>query len=265
MGDEEPVVTEAFYEALTDGWYRSTALTRGPWDEGAQHAGPPSALLGSAMESALAGPLVRVTFEILRPVPIAELQVTAAVVRGGRSVRLAEGTLADEDGPVMLARAWAIRRADVDLPAGLLDPPDRLPPPGEASPKPFFPVPWDVGYHTAMEVRFVDGGFTEPGPARAWMRPRQPLVAGTELTPLQRVLCAADTGNGASARLDMLDWVFINTDLTVHLTRYPTGEWVNLDAGTSLEPDGVGLARSVLRDEQGVIGHALQSLFVARA
>lgn len=257
-------MTEAFYEALADGWYRSTALTRGPWDEGAQHAGPPSALLGSALETTLEGPLARVTFEILRPVPIAELLVTTTVVRGGRSVRLGEGVLADADGPVMLARAWTIRRTDVDLPSELLDPPDTLPLPDAASEKAFFPVPWDVGYHTAMEFRFVSGGFTEPGPARIWMRPRQPLVAGTELTPLQRVLCAADSGNGVSARFDSLDWVFVNTDLTVHLTRHPAGEWVSLDARTTLEPDGVGLARSVLRDEAGVLGHALQSLFIAR-
>ena len=258
-------MSEAFYEVLGDGWYRSTAFTRGPWDEGAQHAGPPSALLGSALETALEGPLARVTFEILKPVPIAELQVTTTVVRGGRSVRLAEGVLADGDGPVMLARAWSIRRADVDLPDGLVDPADTIAPPDEAGTKSFFPVPWDEGYHTAMEVRFVSGGFTEPGPAKVWMRPLHPLVAGTEISPLQRVLIAADTGNGVSARFDTLDWVFINTDLTVHLTRYPAGEWVSLDARTTLEPDGVGLARSVLRDETGVIGHALQSLFVARA
>ncbi|MBW3620993.1 MAG: thioesterase family protein [Actinobacteria bacterium] len=257
-------MVEAFYEALGGGWYRSTALTRGPWDEGAQHAGPPSALLGSALETALGGPLARVTFEILKPVPIAELHVTTTVVRGGRSVRLAEGVLADGDGPVMLARAWTIRRADVALPAELLDPPDTIAPPHEAATKSFFPVPWDEGYHTAMDFRFVSGGFTEPGPARIWMRPRQPLVAGTELTPLQRVLCAADSGNGVSARFESLDWVFINTDLTVHLVRYPAGAWVSLDARTTLEPDGVGLARSVLRDEAGVIGHALQSLFIAR-
>lgn len=256
---------DAFYEPLGDDRYRATALTRGPWDEHAQHAGPPSALLGSALEGALDGPLARITFEILRPVPITELRVTTTVVRAGRSVRLGEGVLADDDGPVMLARAWTIRRADVDLPTALLDPPDTLPSPDEAGTKSFFPVPWDVGYHTAMEVRFVSGGFMEPGPAQVWMRPRQPLVAGTELTPLQRVLVAADTGNGASARFETLDWVFINTDLTVHLTRYPAGEWVSLDARTTLEPDGVGLARSILRDEQGVLGHALQSLFVARA
>jgi hypothetical protein len=253
----------AFYERLDEDRYRSTELTRGPWDAAAQHAGPPSALLGTALETALGGPLVRITIEILRPVPITDLTVTAVVRRPGRSVAFGEGTLADDDGPLLQARGWTIRRADVGLPAEVRDAPDTVPGPEAATEQPFFDVPWDVGYHTAMDVRFVAGGFTEPGPACAWMRPSQPLVAGTSLTPLQRVLAAADSGNGVSAWLPAGTWTFINTDLTVHLRRYPVGEWVNLDARTSLEPDGVGLAHSVLRDEQGMIGHALQSLFVA--
>ena len=53
-----------------------------------------------------------------------------------------------------------------------------------------------------MEVRFVAGGFLEPGPATAWLRMRHPLVAGEEPTPLQRTLVAADVGNGISRRVD---------------------------------------------------------------
>ena len=52
---------------------RATELTRGPWDPGAQHAGPPAALLGRALErlpDAEEFQVGRVTFEILRSVPI---------------------------------------------------------------------------------------------------------------------------------------------------------------------------------------------------
>jgi hypothetical protein len=47
-------------------------LTRGPWDPGAQHAGPPAALLGRAVERCEPrdGMQVgRITLEILAPVP----------------------------------------------------------------------------------------------------------------------------------------------------------------------------------------------------
>ena len=93
------------------------------------------------------------------------------------------------------------------------------------------------------------GAFTEPGPARVWLRMRQPLVAGEPISPLARVLVAADSGNGVSAALDYRRHLFINTELTVHLIREPAGEWVHLDAVTYVGPHGVGLSESVLHDE----------------
>ena len=72
-----------------------------------------------------------------------------------------------------------------------------------------------------MEYRFVSGRFLEPGPATVWMRMRDALVAGEQPTPLQRVLVAADSGNGVSATLDWSRYLFINVDLSVHLHRLP--------------------------------------------
>jgi hypothetical protein len=113
-----------------------------------------------------------------------------------------------------------------------------------------------------MELRFVRGGFLEPGPAMVWMRPRVPLVAGEETSPLERLLIAADAGNGVSAALDWRRYLFINTDLTVHLKRLPQGDWVGLDAVTYPEPHGVGLADTVLWDESSRLGRAAQTLVV---
>jgi hypothetical protein len=115
-----------------------------------------------------------------------------------------------------------------------------------------------------MEYRFVSGGFLEPGPAVVWMRMRHPLVAGEEPTPLQRVFVAADSGNGVSAALDWRRYLFINTDLSVHLHRMPEGEWVCLDAVTFPEPNGIGVADTALWDERGRIGRAAQTLMVRR-
>jgi hypothetical protein len=117
-----------------------------------------------------------------------------------------------------------------------------------------------MGYHTGMEYRFITGGFTEPGPATVWMRMRVPLVEGEQPTPVQRVLVAADSGNGVSAALDWRRYIFINTDLSVHLMREPRGEWVCLDAVTHV--DGLGLADTALWDEGGRIGRAVQTLLV---
>jgi hypothetical protein len=256
-------MADAFYEP-SGGAFAPTELTRGPWDPDAQHAGPPAALLGRALEGCEpreGAEFGRLTFEILKPVPLAPLTVEARVVRPGRSVELLEATLSDESGELMRARGWRLVTREVELEP---EPARDEPPAGPetAEPGDFFPTGQDVGYHTAMDYRFVRGGFLEPGPATVWMRMRQPLVAAEEPSPLQRVLTAADSGNGVSAALDWQRYLFINTDLSVHLMRMPEGEWVCLDAVTYPEPHGIGMADTSIWDERGRIGRGAQTLLV---
>lgn len=257
---------EAFYE-LDGERATPSELTRGPWDEDSQHAGPPAALLGHAMER-LPMPadtpmrIGRVTYEILRPVPIAPLRLEARIERDGRRVQMLSASLHAGDDEVMRARAWRLREEAVELPAGLV--PGPLPHrPADGVPGDFFPTGSEVGYHSAVEYRFVTGSFVEPGPATVWMRSRVPVVAGEEISPLGRVLVVADSGNGVSATLDWRRFLFINVDLTVHLHRLPAGEWVCLDAVTLPEPDGVGFADAALFDERGPLGRSGQTLLVA--
>jgi hypothetical protein len=259
-------MSDAFFEVHGVGRFLATELTRGPWDPGLQHAGPPAALLGRAVEGHgdRAGLRVaRITFEIMRPLPIAELAVATRTLRGGRSVELVEAALRAGETELMRATALRIRTAaGLELP-GELVPGPRLAGPEAGRVMPFFPTGQAVGYHTAMEVRFVAGSFREPGPATAWMRMRHPLVPGETPSPLCRVLAAADSGNGISASLDYRRWRFINPDLTVYLMRPPVGEWVALEAATTAAA-GIGLADTTLHDRQGPIGRAAQALFVDR-
>jgi len=258
-------VPEAFYERAGDLW-TATELTRGPWDPGAQHAGPPSALLGRAieeLEDAEEFQLGRITFEILRSVPIAPLAVEARVVRPGRRVQMVEAKLSGEEGVLVRATAWRLRTAPVELPPAAVTPGEAPPAPEQGADSGFFATGQDAGYHTAMEVKFIEGGFLEIGPATAWLRMGRPLVAGEEPTPLQRTLIAADVGNGISAVLDYRRYLFINVELTVHLERMPEGEWVCVDAVTLPQTNGIGTAESVLFDRRGRIGRAAQTLLVA--
>jgi Thioesterase-like superfamily len=252
-------VSDAFY-AMDGDRATPSELTRGPWDPNSQHAGPPSALLARALE--LCEPrdgarIGRVTVEILAPVPIAPLTVSARVARPGRSVEMLEATLEGEPGELMRARGWRLAETDISA-----DWEQEEPPPGrhDADTLEFFPTGQRVGWHTAMEILFARGRFLEPGPATVWMRPRVPLVEGEAISPLQRTMLAADGGNGISAPLDWSRFIFINTDLTVHLLRPPEGEWVCLDSVTNV--DGVGITDTALWDERGRIGRAAQTLLV---
>jgi Thioesterase-like superfamily len=199
----------------------------------------------------------RVTCEILGPVPLEPLTVEASVVRPGRSVEMLEASLAGPAGELMRARAWRLQPGEHAL---HLNQEEGPPPPDEGRPSDFPGAGHDFGYHEAMEYSFVRGGWRQPGPAAVWMRTRVQIVDGEDPGPLERVLVAADSGNGVSAALDWRTHLFINTELTVHLMRPLEGEWLCLDAVTRV--DGLGLTETSLWDERGRIGRAAQTLLV---
>ena len=254
-------MADTFYVPLGDDRWQATVHTTGPWDAGAQHGGPPSALLGRAMQRCQPREdmmTARFTCEILRPIPVGELTVQARLARPGRSVELLEATMTADGREVARATAWRVRRT-TDVRVG-----SRLPVPGGLPEKPLaLPVSWGDGYLSAIEWRGVRGNFDAPGPATVWGRMRYPLVPDEEPGPLERVLAIADSGGGASWELDITRWHFINPELTVHLHREAAGEWVCLDAQTTISPGGVGLATSVLSDLDGPVGVGAQSLLIA--
>ena len=177
-----------------------------------------------------------------------------------------EATLADAESGVELMRlnAWRLRTEALELPAGLGEPDPPPPPPsgGRSSLPAFWTEP--VAYHAALDWRFVDGEFDEPGPATVWTRLRVPLVAGEEASPLERMLVMADAASGVSHVLDWTAWVFINVELGIHLERLPEGEWMAMDATTRVGSSGAGLCTSILSDERGRVGVSTQTLRVTR-
>jgi hypothetical protein len=248
-----------------DGRIVATEFARGPWDPEAQHGGAPAALLAREFER-VAGQdelvFARLTFELLRPVPLGPLEVRAEIVRPGRRVQLLEGSIWTPDGlEVVRARALRIHASSADVPTTDPDPPPPGPEHGIASDqvaryRPMFAP-------DAIEIRFVDGQFGNRGPSTAWFRLRVPLVLGEEPTPLQCLAAAADFPNGMSAPLSFIEWLFINPDLTIHLDRPPVGEWFCVDARTIIAPKGIGTAEAVLFDDRGRVGRATQALLIA--
>jgi hypothetical protein len=178
-------------------------------------------------------------------------------------VELVEAELSEAGKPVARATALRIKLADEPVPA-VEDPAGAPAGPEGATPVEIdLPIPRPWFGEDAVEVRFASGALMSPGPAVAWFRLRVPVVEGEEPSPLQRAACAADFGNGVSSALDWSRYVFVNPDLTVYLQRPPRGDWVCLDARTTVDPGGTGLARSAMHDQHGPIGSATQALFVA--
>jgi hypothetical protein len=255
----------SFYVADGQDRFLSGPSTAGPWGPDSQHGGPPAALLTRAIEELAreeSRVLGRFTMELLGPVPVGPLRVDAAVVRPGRTVEMCEATLYDEarDRPCARATAWLFPATD-DGP----DQSDRALPhgPDDGQPKPR-PASWSPGYLDAVDWRWIVGSVGEPGPGTVWMRPLVDLVDGEPMDPMQRLMTCVDSASGVSAALDIAAWAFLNTELTVHVLRRPVGEWVCLDAETTLGSGSVGLATSLVYDERGLVARSSQALLVAK-
>lgn len=265
MGFDSKDHAETFYEDLGGGHFASGPATAGPWNPKTQHGGPPSALLGRALQlhGGRTEPRVaRVTLEIPRPIPVGELKVEVRTLYSGGRTELLEGEITSDGTPVLLARAWRIAPGPPDTP--VLSPEPGPPPlPAPQPPHGMAGAHLD-GYVSSIEWRFTDGGgFDTLGPGTAWARQRIPLVAGAADTPLTRVLTLADSNWAVAFELDHVHRFVINTDVTVALHRDPVGEWLCLRSATAASPDGSGLADGVLSDTAGPCGHVLQTLLVA--
>ncbi len=246
-----------------------TEHARGPWDPRALHGGAPAALITAAFERVQPGEelaIGRLSFELLRPIPMAPLTLATSIVRPGRRVQELAAELFH--GEELIARASALRVQPVPVDAARaavapsrVDEP--MPGPAEAAPLSFaLNGSSEASFAaTAMEMRSFGGSIARP-PGRVWMRLRHPLLPGEPATPLARLAATADFGNGVSAALPFDRYLFINADLTIHLERLPRGEWIGLDARTLVREDGVGTAEGILHDEHGPIGRSFQTLVV---
>jgi hypothetical protein len=237
----------------------------GPWSPTMQHGSAPASLVTWAAENiptAVPMQIARITIDLMRPVPVAPLTFESSVLREGRKIQLCEVRLLAGDVLVVRATVLKIRRERQALPSDVADVLVTLPGPdgsrpieGKFSSSPFT---------SAVAMRAARGDFGVPGPGAIWYRVIRPMVEGAAVSQAMRAVVAADFCNGTSAALDFRQWTFLNADLTVSMAREPVGEWILLDAESTIGPDGAGLAMARLADERGYFGRAVQSLVIER-
>ena len=113
---------DSFYIPAGEDTWLATPHTTGPWDARAQHGGPPSALLGRAIQRCAPRDdmiIARFTCEILRPIPVGEIQVErngslgsvtgfpSIVVPGGFTKPTATAKIGVPVGIEFLGRPWS--------------------------------------------------------------------------------------------------------------------------------------------------------------
>jgi Thioesterase-like superfamily len=253
---------EAFYYELGEGRYEPTRATESPWDQTAQHGGPPAALLAHLIDATVDDQLrlARLSIDFLGAIPRAPLRVTVESVKPGRRVWLSQAEMIVADRTVAVARTWHIATG----PRPPIDDEHTEPPqlPAEAPQQSFFGLT-DWGYGDAIEWRFTEGGDDTPGRAGVWTRVRPALIAGEPITPLARTLIVADSANGLSSTLPIADWWSIPPGMTTTLMRPPAGDWVHIASHTRLADDGIGVAHGDLHDERGFLGEVAQPLLIS--
>ncbi len=236
---------------------------RGPWDAGACHAGPVTAILAGALENAVPDKkLARLTVNFRRPVPMGGFDVSAGIEREGRKASEASAELRDKSGKVC-AVAYSLhlvadslgtlRTAAPQRPIFEEARPDTFPVERALHGLPFFP--------SGIEVAYPPGETPGPGPSTVWMR-TLPIVEGETPSPIQTMCPLADCGNAISRNAEFTDVSCVNPDLTLNVFRPPESDWLASQSTSFWEPSGIGMSQARLFDTQGPIGFALQTLLI---
>ena len=179
------------------------------------------------------------------------VDVTTRLVREGGRIKVVDAEFIS--GGVSMGRATCQLLRRTENPEGKV-----WSPPGWSVPAPDAITPPEsrasaLGGMWAM--RPITGGMGEAGQKRTWMKEVRDLVEGEPLTPFTRVAVAADfTSPFAHAGDKGLE--YINTDVTVYLSRLPTTEWVGFEVINHQSTAGVAVGECFLHDEAGPIGSA---------
>lgn len=249
--------------------FGSTAATQGPWSTELQHGGPPCALALREFERLApteGGHIARLSADFLGPVPVAPLTIRSRILKPGKRAQLLSAEIFANDRAVLSIRGWW-RRQVTDLVPEVPDPASAEPFPDPDTVKTYEAETdldrfLDRGWIAAMEFRYVLGGPGTPGPCKAWVRPRLPLLASEATSPTQSAVVVADGASGLSSALDFRTHLFSNLDLNLSFLRPPEGSWISVDATSSIDASGGGTTTSKFGDQRGVFGYGMQTLYV---
>ncbi|MAE94580.1 MAG: hypothetical protein CL910_07975 [Deltaproteobacteria bacterium] len=242
----------------------------GPWSQEHQHGGPVNALLTRAMAEAAADTgfqPVRITVDLLGPVPLAPLRSEWSFARRSRRMAVVVAALRHEGRDVARATGVLLRATPELEPSWTREDPAPEGPEGlegvplmhrayreEAPP----------GFHWSLEIRIAP----PPDPA-AWITTPLDLVEGEPMTPLLRAAAVSDLAFGLAGRtllkggytgVDAHRVMLINTDTTLYFERPPEGAWFGFRHELLADQEGVGLAEVAQFDARGRYGRALQVL-----
>lgn len=231
-------------------------IARSLWREDQMHGIATSGALARELERAIAaagrGDLrpARYTVDLFRGPSMAPCTLRSSVVREGTRLCLVDAVLEQEGRPV--ARAAALFLAPSEDPAGAVWSSDEVPepPPLEIA---------AVSEEPRVPIFRSDAGWSQDFAAHQNASRKEtwqtalPVVAGEKVSPFQAVAAVAD------ATSMVMNWgaagvEYINTDITLALSRLPVSNEIGLAARERFADDGIAVGTAVVFDRQGAIG-----------
>jgi hypothetical protein len=231
-----------------------TPASRGPWNAASLHGRVVIGLLGREIERRYGDPAfvpARLTVDMYRLPDLSPIEVVVRPIREGSRLRLIEAELFSDGKSSARATCQFLRRTEPP-PGRVWSPPNwDAPAPGD------IPVPEDRrnGMGGMWATRPITGAFGDVGPRRLWMSEVRELIEGETWTPFSRVAVAADFASPFSNAGDQ-GLGYINSDVTVYLSRLPVGEWLGFEVVDHQASDGVAFGACALYDEAGRIGQS---------
>lgn len=254
-------MSDTYFIRESETRFRPTEHVGGAWNPAEWHIAPALGLVTHAIERDFsqrrndALRLIRLSFDILGTIPLEPVDLELELIRLGRTIELVQATLSHGGRAAVIARAWLSAEYPTEGLAGSAL--ERLPGREQMS-------RW--GLNTNWPGRFVSSveiwrRELALGRVQFWVRSPIRLL-DEPVSDTAQALSVVDVANGVAARVAPEQAAFPNLDLSVHLFRQPTGQWIGLDSSVSFGPSGAGLTHSVLHDEHGPVGSLAQILTV---
>lgn len=239
------------YFTRTGAGFLPSELAVGPWADDMLHGRLLGGLAARAVEREHLEPgrrVARLTVDMFRPAGLDPVSVTTDVVRRGRRIVVVDAELVS--GGAVVGSTRAIVLAEGEPPPGRIwqaptwesPHPETLPVPERHAEEDRSDFPWKMRIH--------QGGFGSDDRARVWTNETGHLVDDEPVSPLVRAALTGDIAsplaNGSAAGIG-----YINADYTLAMARYPTSDWIGVEATTHLAADGIALGACTLYDLDG--------------
>ncbi|WP_019926228.1 thioesterase family protein [Nocardia sp. BMG111209] len=239
----------AFFTEV-DGRYQASAFAVARWSARQIGGHAVCGLLARELEKYCPDPEfvpARLTVDLFTPVIAEPLTVVGEVVRRGNRIVVADARI-EQEGKVR-TRATAVFLRTGDTPPGeIWSSPQTLPDP---------PDPTDrnmrLWVQTGADDWTMDFGACQNAERKTIWQHQPPLVEGEQTSPFQRAAIVGDTTNM------VCNWGsrgvgYINSDMTLTLSRLPVGPELGLQAQDHLAHDGISVGTATLYDRLGRVG-----------